>query len=182
MSDLLDLHDNLLGGPIGREVNGVAQLRLIALAASGLVIWWPGIEAWRRSLTRASRRGMEAHDVGPAQHGRHLEPWIYPAVCHQRDLSGRSRTSSGPCQPARAPHRIDRPIHLLARHLAFRTHQRHRLSLRGPGLCDQAIKADLGYIRAGPGGNVCHRRDHVVEPRAASPMARRSSDQMIPAL
>jgi uncharacterized iron-regulated membrane protein len=51
VSKLLDLHDNLLAGPTGRKVNGVGALAVLALAATGLVIWWPGIKAWRRSLT-----------------------------------------------------------------------------------------------------------------------------------
>jgi uncharacterized iron-regulated membrane protein len=51
VSGLLDLHDNLFAGPTGREVNGVGALAVLALAATGLVIWWPGIKTWRRSLT-----------------------------------------------------------------------------------------------------------------------------------
>jgi uncharacterized iron-regulated membrane protein len=51
VSKLLDLHDNLLAGPTGRQVNGVGALALLALAATGLVIWWPGIKTWRRNLT-----------------------------------------------------------------------------------------------------------------------------------
>ena len=50
-SRLLDLHDNLLAGETGRKVNGVAACAVLALAATGLVIWWPGIRTWRRSLT-----------------------------------------------------------------------------------------------------------------------------------
>ena len=51
VSKLLDLHDNLFAGPIGREVNGLGALALLVLAATGMVIWWPGIKTWRRSLT-----------------------------------------------------------------------------------------------------------------------------------
>ena len=50
MSELLDLHDNLLAGPTGRKVNGVGALALLAVALTGLAIWWPGIKTWRRSL------------------------------------------------------------------------------------------------------------------------------------
>ena len=48
---LLDLHDNLLGGPTGRKVNGIGACFLIVLSITGAVIWWPGIPRWRRSLT-----------------------------------------------------------------------------------------------------------------------------------
>ncbi len=51
VSWLTDLHDNLLFGPTGRLVNGFGALLWTALAATGLVIWWPGIDTWRRSLT-----------------------------------------------------------------------------------------------------------------------------------
>ena len=46
----LDLHDNLLGGDTGRTVNGVGALLLAVLSVTGLVIWWPGIDGWRRAL------------------------------------------------------------------------------------------------------------------------------------
>lgn len=48
---MLDLHDNLLGGPTGRQVNGVGALGLLLVCLTGVVIWWPGVESWRRSLT-----------------------------------------------------------------------------------------------------------------------------------
>ena len=48
---LVDLHDNLLSGPIGRLANGIGGLCLTVLALTGSVIWWPGIQNWRRSLT-----------------------------------------------------------------------------------------------------------------------------------
>ena len=32
-------------------MNGIGALALLALAVTGLVIWWPGIKTWRRSLT-----------------------------------------------------------------------------------------------------------------------------------
>jgi uncharacterized iron-regulated membrane protein len=51
VSKLLDLHDNLLAGPTGRRVNGIGALALLAIAMTGLAIWWPGIKTWRRSLT-----------------------------------------------------------------------------------------------------------------------------------
>src|SRR5437868_11973839 len=51
VSELLDLHDNLLAGRTGREVNGVGAVAWLMVAVTGLVIWWPGIKKWRRSLT-----------------------------------------------------------------------------------------------------------------------------------
>ena len=48
---LLDLHDNLLYGETGRTVNGVGAVLMTLLSLTGAVIWWPGIQSWRRSLT-----------------------------------------------------------------------------------------------------------------------------------
>jgi uncharacterized iron-regulated membrane protein len=48
---LLDLHVNLLSGPKGRLVNGMAAILVTLLSVTGAVIWWPGIKNWRRSLT-----------------------------------------------------------------------------------------------------------------------------------
>lgn len=54
---LADLHDNLLAGRTGRFANGIGAALLTLLALTGIVIWWPGIRNWRRSLmvTRNSR-------------------------------------------------------------------------------------------------------------------------------
>ena len=47
---MLDLHDNLLGGPTGRRVNGIGALALLVLCGTGLIVWWPGMSRWRRSV------------------------------------------------------------------------------------------------------------------------------------
>ncbi len=48
---LVNLHENLLSGNIGRFVNGIGSICLILLCITGAVVWWPGIREWRRSLT-----------------------------------------------------------------------------------------------------------------------------------
>ncbi len=50
------LHDNLLAGATGRELNGVGAVLLTLMCVTGAVIWWPGRARWRRSLTL--RRGV----------------------------------------------------------------------------------------------------------------------------
>jgi uncharacterized iron-regulated membrane protein len=50
VSTLLRLHDDLLAGTTGRSVNGVGALLVVILAFTGIVVWWPGIRTWRRSL------------------------------------------------------------------------------------------------------------------------------------
>ena len=59
VSKLLDLHDNLLAGPTGRTVNGLGAIVVLALSATGLVLWWPGIKTWRRSLIVHRRLGWK---------------------------------------------------------------------------------------------------------------------------
>lgn len=48
---LIRLHAELLGGDTGRAVNGIGAVAVLLSALTGLVIWWPGIRTWRRSLT-----------------------------------------------------------------------------------------------------------------------------------
>jgi len=47
---LVDLHDNLLSGKTGHVLNGIAGACVTLLCLSGFVVWWPGIDRWRRSL------------------------------------------------------------------------------------------------------------------------------------
>jgi uncharacterized iron-regulated membrane protein len=48
---LVNLHENLLFGSTGRLVNGIGAICLTLLCLTGAIIWWPGINHWRRSLT-----------------------------------------------------------------------------------------------------------------------------------
>jgi uncharacterized iron-regulated membrane protein len=48
---LVNLHENLLSGSVGRLVNGMGAIGVTSLCLTGAVIWWPGIKNWRRSLT-----------------------------------------------------------------------------------------------------------------------------------
>lgn len=50
MEWLVDLHDNLLAGALGRDINGVFALLITVLILTGAVIWWPGRRRWRRSV------------------------------------------------------------------------------------------------------------------------------------
>jgi uncharacterized iron-regulated membrane protein len=48
---LASLHDELLNGEKGRDANGIGAISLTVLCVTGMIIWWPGIANWRRSLT-----------------------------------------------------------------------------------------------------------------------------------
>jgi uncharacterized iron-regulated membrane protein len=146
VSELMDLHDNLLAGPTGRTVNGVGAFALLALAVTGLVIWWPGIKTWRRSLTL--HRG-----VGWKRWTWHLHSMIgfwslgftlvfgLSAVylCFPEQLQDFADWLEPPTA-ANAGLRIgDRILYWLA-FLHFGRIQGIGIPCKGPGLCDQTTK------------------------------------------
>ena len=45
-----DLHINLFGGKTGRQINAAGGVLWSLLALTGIVVWWPGIQNWKRSL------------------------------------------------------------------------------------------------------------------------------------
>ena len=100
VSKLIALHDDLLAGPTGRKVNGMGALAVLVLAGSGLVIWWPGVKSWRRSLTLHrgvgwKRLTWDLHSmIGFWSLGFVLVIWP------QRDLPLLPRGDSGPRRPA----------------------------------------------------------------------------------
>lgn len=65
---LFDLHADLLLGATGRRWNGAIAVALGVLAASGLVVWWPGRRAWRRGFryerrARWKRKNYDLHQL-----------------------------------------------------------------------------------------------------------------------
>jgi uncharacterized iron-regulated membrane protein len=48
---LVDLHDNLLLARTGRAINAAGGIFTVLLGFTGAVIWWPGIDTWRRSIS-----------------------------------------------------------------------------------------------------------------------------------
>lgn len=46
-----DLHGNLLFGPAGLIANAVGGFLVAMMCVTGMVVWWPGIANWRRSMT-----------------------------------------------------------------------------------------------------------------------------------
>jgi len=147
VSTLLDLHDNLLAGSTGREVNGIGAFALLVLAVTGLAIWWPGNKRWRRSLTVP--RGMGGKRLIWHLHSM-IGFWslgflvvfgasgIYFAVPEViQDFADRIE----PLTAANAGVRIgDRIIYWLA-YLHFGRINGIGIPCSGPGLCDQTTKA-----------------------------------------
>jgi uncharacterized iron-regulated membrane protein len=152
---LLDLHDNLLAGPAGRTVNGAAAFAILALAATGLVVWWPGIKTWRHSLWL--RRGVgwqrttwHLHSmigfwtfgftVVFALSGAYFGfPALFQAVADRLD----------PVTDPEALRVSDTVIYWLA-YLHFGRINGIGIPCHGPGLCDQATKAAWALFGLAP--------------------------------
>lgn len=47
---LQELHVELLAGDTGHVVNGAGGICLFVMTLTGIILWWPGIRNWRRSL------------------------------------------------------------------------------------------------------------------------------------
>jgi uncharacterized iron-regulated membrane protein len=55
----MQLHTDLLTGDTGRQVNGVASIVFSLLCVTGAIVWWPGVEKWKRSLWANPRAGWK---------------------------------------------------------------------------------------------------------------------------
>jgi len=147
ISKLLDLHDNLLAGRTGRKINGAGAGALLVLAMTGLVIWWPGIQSWRRSLTLGRGAGWKRsvwhlHSmIGFWSAGFILifgASGVYLGNPQAfQDLADRIE----PATPANAGLRIVDKITYWLAFLHFGRINGIGIPCSGPGLCDQATKA-----------------------------------------
>jgi len=147
VSRLIDLHDNLFAGETGRKVNGFGALAVLVLAVTGLVIWWPGVKTWRRSLTvhrGAGWKGLTWHlhsMVGFWSLGFTLVFAVSGIYLAYPDLFQSVADRIEPQTAANSGARIsDQVIYWLA-FLHFGRINGIGIPCSGPGLCDQATKA-----------------------------------------
>ncbi len=155
VSFILDLHDNLLAGEIGRTVNGAGAFAVLLVAASGIVIWWPGSKTWRRSLKLPRSVGWKrtiwhlhsmigfwsfAFAVVFGLSGIYLcfPEWV-------QDIADRIEPLSTPPK-GRV---VDQVIYWLA-YLHFGRINGIGIPCRGPGLCDQTVKATWALFGLAP--------------------------------
>jgi uncharacterized iron-regulated membrane protein len=147
VSTLLDLHDNLLAGPKGREVNGLGAVALLVLTVTGLVVWWPGVKTYRRSLSLpggfgSKRLAWHLHSMIGFWSFAFIVVFglsgIYLAFPEaMQDFADRIE----PPTTANAGIRIvDKFTYWLA-YLHFGRINGIGIPCRGPGVCDQATKA-----------------------------------------
>ena len=143
---LADLHDNLFTGTTGRVVNGVLAVATLVIALSGLVIWWPGIRTWRRSITVPRRLGWRRttwhlHSaIGFWTIGFTLVFGLSGAyLCFPEWFQ--NIADSLDAAPIDTPNRIsDQVIYWLA-YLHFGRINGIGIPCHGPGVCDQVTKA-----------------------------------------
>jgi uncharacterized iron-regulated membrane protein len=168
VSKLIDLHDNLLAGRTGRKVNGVGAFASLALAITGLAIWWPGIKTWRRSLKLQRGVGCVGFLLVFGLSGIYLS---FPEAL--QDFADRLQPPTAANAGVRL---VDQVIYWLA-YLHFGRIQGIGIPCRGPGLCDQATKAVWAIFGLAPAAMFVTGAimwwNRVLRPRLAS--ARRSA-------
>ena len=157
VSKLLELHDDLLAGSNGRSINGLGAVLLIVLAMTGIVVWWPGIKTWRRSLTVHRNVGWrrftwDLHSM--------IGFWTLGFIV-LFGLSGAYLGNPQVFQDSRRPDSILPPpptrefalwikvIYWLA-YLHFGRINGIGIPCRGPGLCDQATKLVWALVGLAP--------------------------------
>ena len=147
VSELLDLHDNLLAGSNGRNVNGAGAFALLLLAATGLAIWWPGIKTWRRSLTLSRGVGWKRltwhlHSmIGFWSVGSMLVfglSGVY--LCFPNQFQDLADWLEPPTAANAGLRFVDQAIYWLA-YFHFGRINGIGIPCKGPGLCDQTTKA-----------------------------------------
>jgi len=146
ITKLIDLHDNLLAGNTGRYVNSFGGFLLLVLAFSGMVIWWPGMKTWRRSVTLHRKVGWkrftwDLHSMmGFWSLGFILLFAISGAYLGNEDLFQNVADYLEPLTTANAGQRVvDRSLLWLA-FLHFGRINGIGIPCSGPGLCDQTTK------------------------------------------
>jgi len=147
VSTLIELHADLLAGETGRKINGLGAVAVLLVALTGLVVWWPGISRWRRSLVL--RRGVgwkrlvwDLHStigfwsltfiIVFALSGIYLS---IPTEIHA--LADRIEPPTATNAGTRA---VDGILYWLA-YLHFGRINGIGIPCSGPGVCDQSVKA-----------------------------------------
>lgn len=156
VTTLIDLHDNLLAGELGRTINGIGAYAVLLVAVTGLFIWWPGVRRWRRGLTL--RRGVGwkrfTWDLHSAV-GFWTFAWIvvfavsgvylcFPQSFHEFAEWLQPLTTENAGQRF-----VDDFLYWLA-FLHFGRINGIGIPCDGPGLCDQSVKAIWAFFGMAP--------------------------------
>ena len=147
VSTLIDLHDNLLAGSTGRTLNGVGAFALLVLAITGLIIWWPGIRRWRRSLgLRAGvgwkRLNWDLHSVIGFWSFAFIITFAISGIylCFPEAFHAAAEYVEPTTADNAGRRLMDDVLYWLA-FLHFGRIDGIGISCDGPGICDQTVKA-----------------------------------------
>lgn len=158
VSWLLTLHDDLLGGTTGRKINGAGAVLVVVLACTGMVVWWPGIRTWRRSLTVPRNVGWQRaiwglHSmIGFWSLGIILLFSLSGAYLSNPELVQSLADRIEPLTDDNLRTRVvDQAIYWLA-YLHFGRINGIGIPCRGPGLCDAATKLTWAVAGLAPAG------------------------------
>ena len=153
---LLSLHDDLLGGETGRRVNGIGALLVIVLVVTGSIVWWPGIQSWRRSLmvrrhTGWRRLTWDLHSaVGFWTLGIILMFALSGAyLCFPESFQTIGDWLQPPTDDNATSRIVDKIFYWLAYLHVGRVYG-IALPCNGPGLCDQATKLAWAFFGLAP--------------------------------
>lgn len=105
---LFHWHTSLLAGEAGKLVTGTAALLLLALVASGLVVWWPGLRRLAQAVQvkwRANwkRRNFDLHRAGGFWTSLYLTVVAVTGsslVFHDAYMAGLNRVTGSPPRAA----------------------------------------------------------------------------------
>jgi len=153
---LMELHDNLLAGPEGRRVNGIGAIAMILVTITGLIIWWPGVNRWRRSLTLHrgvgwNRLSCELHSaLGFFSFAFLIVSGVSALyLCLPDTVQAFADWLEPPTDENLGFRSVDSVVSWLA-YLHFGRINGIGIPCEGPGICDQATKAVWALLGLAP--------------------------------
>jgi uncharacterized iron-regulated membrane protein len=153
---LIELHDDLLAGQTGRQINGAGAIAVLLICLTGPVIWWPGVTRWRQRLTL--HRGVGWRRFTWELHGVFgfwsilfllvlAASGIYLCFPERFELVG--DWLEPPTEANAGTRFVDGALYWLA-YLHFGRINGIGIPCHGPGFCDQATKAVWAIVGAIP--------------------------------
>lgn len=144
---LIEIHESFLIGPIGRKINGIGAITILLIVITGLVIWWPGIKRWRRSMRFQKgigwkRQVWDIHSMVGIWSSLFIVMFAFSGVYLSfPDFFHELGDKLQPMTDENAGSRfVDKFLYWLA-FLHFGRINGIGLICSGPGFCDQSVKA-----------------------------------------
>ena len=156
VTNLIQIHDNFLAGPTGRKINGLAAIAVTLVILTGIVIWWPGVAHWRRSLKVRTdlgwkRLNWDLHSMMGFWSFGFLLIFSLSGIylCFPESFHAYADRLWPVTQENAGRRLIDSVLYWLA-FLHFGRVNGIGLPCDGPGLCDQSVKAVWAFFGLAP--------------------------------